>query len=67
MNRDLPQLQQRLIDVEQKMTNLVQAIAVGGLGGLESMTQEIKRLEQEKLQLNEWIEKMQTQTRIHYD
>lgn len=47
MNRDLPNLQKRLIAVEQHMTNLVQEIAIGGLGGLESMTQKIKRLEQE--------------------
>lgn len=59
MNPDLPNLQQRLTGVEKKMSNLVQAIAIGGLGGLESMTQEIKRLEEEKLQLNEMIEKMQ--------
>lgn len=56
MDRDLPQLQKRLNEVNQKVSNLVQAIAISGLGNLDTITQEIQRLEQEKVELTKLIE-----------
>ena len=56
MDRDLPQLQKRLNEVNQKVSNLVQAIAMSGLGSLDTITQEIQRLEQEKIELTKLIQ-----------
>lgn len=59
MDQDLPQLQKQLDEVNQKISNLVQAIAMGGLGSLETITQEIQRLEQDKVKLTELIQENQ--------
>lgn len=52
MNQGLPQLD----EVNQKISNLVQAIAMGGLGSLDTITQEIQRLEHDKVKLTELIQ-----------
>ena len=59
MDHDLPQLQKQLDEVNQKISNLVQAIAMGGLGSLETITQEIQGLEQDKVKLTELIQENQ--------
>ena len=59
MDQDLPQLQQQLDDVNQKISNLVQAIAMGGVGSLETITQEIQRLERDKAKLTELVQENQ--------
>ena len=59
MNQDLPQLQKQLDEVNQKISNLVQAIAIGGLNSLDTITQEIQRLEQDKIKLIELIQENQ--------
>lgn len=59
MNQGLPQLQKQLDEVNQKITNLVQAIAMGGLGSLDTITQEIQRLEYDKVKLTELIQENQ--------
>ena len=59
MNQDLPQLQKQLDEVNQKISNLVQAIAMGGLGSLDTITQEIQRLEQDKVKLTELVQENQ--------
>ena len=59
MNQDLPQLQKQLDEVNQKISNLVQAIAMGGLGSLDTITQEIQRLEQDKVKLTELVQETQ--------
>ena len=59
MDQDLPQLQQQLDDVNQKISNLVQAIARGGVGSLETITQEIQRLERDKAKLTELVQENQ--------
>lgn len=56
MNQGLPQLQKQLDEVNQKISNLVQAIAMGGLGSLDTITQEIQRLEHDKVKLTELIQ-----------
>ena len=38
MDHDLPKLEKQLAEVNQKASNLVQAIAVGGLGSIETAT-----------------------------
>ena len=59
MDQDLPQLQKQLDEVNQKISNLVQAIAMGGLGSLDTITQEIQRLEHDKVKLTELIQENQ--------
>lgn len=59
MDQDLPQLQKQLDEVSQKISNLVQAIAMGGLGSLETITQEIQRLEHDKVKLTELVQENQ--------
>ncbi|WP_229098586.1 recombinase family protein [Turicibacter sanguinis] len=59
MDHDLPQLQKQLDEVNQKISNLVQAIAMGGLGSLDTITQEIQRLEYDKVKLTELIQENQ--------
>ena len=59
MDQDLPQLQKQLDEVNQKISNLVQAIAMGGLGSLDTITQEIQRLEQDKVKLTELVQETQ--------
>ena len=59
MNQDLPQLQKQLDEVNQKISNLVQAIAMGGLGSLDTITQEIQRLEHDKVKLTELVQENQ--------
>lgn len=59
MDQDLPQLQKQLDEVSQKISNLVQAIAMGGLSSLETITQEIQRLEHDKVKLTELVQENQ--------
>ena len=59
MNQDLPKLQEQLDGVNQKISNLVQAIAMGGLGSLDTITQEIQRLEHDKVKLTELVQEKQ--------
>ena len=59
MNQDLPQLQKQLDEVNQKISNLVQAIAMGGLGSLDTITQEIQRLEHDKVKLTDLVQENQ--------
>lgn len=59
MDHDLPQLQKQLDEVNQKISNLVQAIAMGGLGSLDTITQEIQRLEHDKVKLTELVQENQ--------
>ncbi len=59
MNQGLPQLEKQLDEVNQKISNLVQAIAMGGLGSLDTITQEIQRLEHDKVKLTELIQENQ--------
>ena len=59
MDQDLPKLQEQLDGVNQKISNLVQAIAMGGLGSLDTITQEIQRLEHDKVKLTELIQENQ--------
>lgn len=59
MDQDLPQLQKQLDEVNQKISNLVQAIAMGGLGSLDTITQEIQRLEHDKVKLTELVQENQ--------
>ncbi|MBP3909390.1 MAG: recombinase family protein [Turicibacter sp.] len=59
MNNDLPHLEKQLKDVEQKVANLVQAIAVGGLGSIDTITAELQRLEQQKIVLTNEIQNHQ--------
>ena len=59
MDQDLPQLKQQLDEVNQKISNLVQAIAMGGVGSLETITQEIQRLERDKFKLTELVQENQ--------
>ena len=54
MDQDLPKLQKQLDEVNQKISNLVQAIAMGGLGSPDTITQEIQRLEHDKVKLTNW-------------
>ncbi len=56
VNEDLPQLKKRLNEVSTQLSNLVQVIAVSGLNNVEAITQEIKRLEEEKTELLQQIE-----------
>lgn len=59
MDQDLPKLQEQLDGVNQKISNLVQAIAMGGLGSLDTITQEIQRLEHDKVKLTELVQENQ--------
>lgn len=59
MDQDLPQLQKQLDEVNQKISNLVQAIAMGGLSSLDTITQEIQRLEHDKVKLTELVQENQ--------
>ena len=59
MDQDLPQLQKQLDEVNQKISNLVQAIALGGLSSLDTITQEIQRLEHDKVKLTELVQENQ--------
>ena len=59
MDQDLPKLQEQLDGVNQKISNLVQAIAMGGLGSLDTITQEIQRLEHDKVKLTELVQEKQ--------
>ncbi len=59
MDNDLPKLEKQLAEVNQKASNLVQAIAVGGLGGIETITAELQRLEQQKIVLTNEIQNHQ--------
>ena len=59
MDQELPQLQKQLDEVNQKISNLVQAIAMGGLGSLDTITQEIQRLEHDKVKLTELVQENQ--------
>ena len=59
MDQDLPQLQKQLDEVSQKISNLVQAIAMGGLSSLDTITQEIQRLEHDKVKLTELVQENQ--------
>ena len=59
MDHDLPKLEKQLAEVNQKASNLVQAIAVGGLGSIETITAELQRLEQQKIVLTNEIQNHQ--------
>ena len=59
MDNDLPKLEKQLKEVNQKASNLVQAIAVGGLGSIETITAELQRLEQQKIMLTNEIQNHQ--------
>ena len=59
MDQDLPQLQKQLDEVSEKISNLVQAIAMGGLSSLDTITQEIQRLEHDKVKLTELVQENQ--------
>ena len=59
MDQDLPKLQKQLDEVNQKISNLVQAIAMGGLSSLDTITQEIQRLEHDKVKLTELVQENQ--------
>ena len=50
--------------MNQKISNLVQAIAMGGLGSLDTITQEIQRLEHDKVKLTELSSRKPSQERI---
>ncbi len=66
MDHDLPKLEKRLAEVKQKASNLVQAIAVGGLGSMETITAELQRLEQQKIVLTNEIQNHQVkQSSVH--
>lgn len=59
MDQDLPKLEKKLKEVNQKASNLVQAIAVGGLGSIDTITAELQRLEQQKIVLTNEIQNHQ--------
>ncbi len=59
MDDDLPKLEKQLKEVNQKASNLVQAIAVGGLGSIDTITAELQRLEQQKIVLTNEIQNHQ--------
>lgn len=59
MDNDLPKLEKQLAEVNQKVSNLVQAIAVGGLGSIDTITAELQRLEQQKIVLTNEIQNHQ--------
>ncbi|CUQ18176.1 Transposase and inactivated derivatives [Turicibacter sanguinis] len=59
MDNDLPKLEKQLAEVNQKASNLVQAIAVGGLGSIDTITAELQRLEQQKIVLTNEIQNHQ--------
>ncbi len=59
MDHDLPKLEKQLKEVNQKASNLVQAIAVGGLGSIDTITAELQRLEQQKIVLTNEIQNHQ--------
>ena len=52
--------------MNQKASNLVQAIAVGGLGGMDTITSELQRLEQQKIVLTNEIQNHRAkQSEVH--
>ena len=59
MDHDLPKLEKQLEEVNQKASNLVQAIAAGGLGSIDTITAELQRLEQQKIVLTNEIQNHQ--------
>ena len=59
MDNDLPKLEKQLKEVNQKASNLVQAIAAGGLGSIDTITAELQRLEQQKIVLTNEIQNHQ--------
>lgn len=59
MNNELPHLEKQLKEVEKKVANIVQAIAIGGLGSVETITAELQRLEQQKIVLTNQIQNHQ--------
>ncbi len=59
MDDDLPKLEKQLKEVNQKASNLVQAIAAGGLGSIDTITAELQRLEQQKIVLTNEIQNHQ--------
>lgn len=59
MDHDLPKLEKQLAEVNQKASNLVQAIAAGGLGSIDTITAELQRLEQQKIVLTNEIQNHQ--------
>ena len=59
MDDDLPKLEEQLKEVNQKASNLVQAIAVGGLGSINTITAELQQLEQQKIVLTNEIQNHQ--------
>lgn len=59
INNDLPKLEKQLNEVSQKASNLVQAIAVGELGSIDTITAELQRLEQQKIVLTNEIQNYQ--------
>ena len=59
IHNDLPKLEKQLNEVSQKASNLVQAIAVGGLGSIDTITAELQRLEQQKIVLTNEIQNHQ--------
>ena len=70
VNNDLPKLEKQLNEVNQKATNLVQAIAIGGLGRIDTITAELQQLEQQKIVLKNEIQNhqmKQTETNLTLD
>ena len=70
MDDDLPKLEKQLAEVNQKASNLVQAIAAGGLGSIDTITAELQRLEQQKIVLTNEIQNhqmKQTETNLTLD
>ncbi|MEO3111738.1 recombinase family protein [Turicibacter sanguinis] len=70
MDHDLPKLEKQLAEVNQKASNLVQAIAAGGLGSIDTITAELQRLEQQKIVLTNEIQNhqmKQTETNLTLD
>ena len=59
MNNDLPKLEKQLKEVNQKASNLVQAIAIGRLGSIDTIIAELQRLEQQKMVLTNEIKNHQ--------
>lgn len=55
LETDLPKLEKQLKEIGTKISNLVQAIANGGIGALETITSELQRLEEQKVFISEKI------------
>ena len=59
---DVPKLKKQLKVIDEQIANIVKAIALGSLSGLETITNELQRLEKEKAVLIELIEEQEQET-----